>query len=63
MTEPSLHSLDKALAQHIAECTRENRHMWAELRSLKHAIYTAIGIVIGTLGSGVLYFGAKALHL
>ena len=37
--------------------------VWNELRSLKRAVWTAVGMTIGTLGTMVAYFGAKALHL
>ncbi len=60
---PTLHSLDKALAAHVAGCTEESRQMWYELRALKRAVWAGVGMAIGTLGSGVVYFGAKALHL
>lgn len=60
--DPTIHSLDKALAAHVAVCTEESRHMWHELRTLKHAVWTAVGMTIGTLGSLVAYFGAKALQ-
>lgn len=61
--QPTLHSIDKALAAHVAGCTEESRHMWHELRSLKKAVWTVVGMTIGTLSTLVLYFGAKALHL
>jgi len=49
--EPTLHGLDKALASHIAECTQQNKQMWHELRGLKRAVWTAVGLVTGTLAT------------
>ncbi len=63
MNGPTLHSLDKMLGEHIAGCTEESRHMWTELRSLKRAVWTAVGMTIGGLGSLVAFFATKALHL
>lgn len=63
MDEPTLHSLDKALAEHVAGCTQESQHMWSELRSLKHAMWAMVVTTVGTLGTLVAYFGSKALHL
>lgn len=63
MTGPTLHGIDKALAAHVAECTEESRHMWSELRGLKRAVWTAVGMVIGGLGSLAFFFAQRALHL
>lgn len=61
--EPTLHSLDKALAAHVAGCTQESTHMWSELRALKHAVWAVFGFSGITLVGLVAYFGAIALKL
>ncbi len=59
---PTVHSLDKELAAHVAGCAQQSQHMWRELRSLKRAVWTAVGMTIGTLSTLVAYFGAKAFQ-
>ncbi len=63
MSDPTLHGIDKALAQHIAECTAQNKQMWHELRSLKRAVWTAVGMVIGTLASITAVLAKAHFHL
>lgn len=63
MSEPTLHGLDKALAEHLSECAQQNKHMWMELRALKRVIWMAAIAGYATLGAvcGVLL--KNHLHL